>query len=173
MEGTAALDAGAVVTQERVAIEGRETTGELEARLALLGARLLERDLLKYLARELEPVPQDEAQVTWAPKLDPVRGQLDLAHPAAELARVVRAYTPDPGAFSFYRGTRLGVLRASPADGPSEEQGTLRIEAGAPQIATGAGWLRLEEVRPAGKRAMTGAEWARGLRELEGARLPS
>jgi methionyl-tRNA formyltransferase len=173
MEGTAALDAGAVVAQERVDIESHETTGELESRLALLGARLLERDLLGYLAGDLRPVPQDEALVTWAPKLDPARGQLDPRAGAAELARVVRAYTPDPGAYSFYKGTRLGILRASAAPGPAAEQGTLRLEAGTPAVATSSGWLRLDEVRPAGKRAMTGADWARGVRDLETARLPS
>ena len=173
MEGTSALDAGGVVTQERVDIEASETTGELESRLALLGARLLERDLLGYLAGDLRPDPQDEARVTWAPKLDPALAQLDLARDAAQLARVVRAYTPDPGAYSFYRGTRLGILRASAAAGPPAEQGTLRLEAGAPRVATGSGWLQLDEVRPAGKRAMSGADWARGLRVLATARLPS
>jgi methionyl-tRNA formyltransferase len=173
MEGTAALDAGAVVMQERVDIDGHETTGELEARLALLGARLLERDLLRYLTGELTPVPQDETLVTWAPKLEPARGQLDLTRDALELARVVRAYTPDPGAYSFYRGTRLGILRAAAAPGPAAEQGTLRLEGGVPQVATASGWIALEEVRPSGKRAMPGADWARGLRDLESARLPS
>lgn len=173
MEGTAALDAGAIVAQELVEIAEGETTGELEARLALLGARLLERELLVYLAGDLRPVPQDEALVTWAPKLDPARGQLDVGAPAAELARLVRAYTPDPGAYSFYKGTRLGILRAAAASGTAAEPGRLRLEAGTPQVATGSGWLRLEEVRPAGKRAMPGADWARGLRDIEAARLPS
>ncbi|MBU6424673.1 MAG: methionyl-tRNA formyltransferase, partial [Chloroflexi bacterium] len=40
-------------------------------------------------------------------------------------------------------------------------------------VAAGAGWLRLDEVKPAGKRAMSGADWARGARGLEGATLPS
>lgn len=173
MEGTAALDAGAVVAQESVGMTEGETAGELEARLALIGARLLERELLGYLSGALRPVPQDEALVTWAPKLEPARGQLDLGAPAAELARLVRAYTPDPGAYSFYKGTRLGVLRVSTAPGAAADPGTLRFDAGTPQVATGSGWLRLDEVRPAGKRVMSGADWARGLRELEGARLPS
>lgn len=173
MEGTAELDAGAVVAQERIDIGPDETTAELEGRLALLGARLLERGLLGYLAGDVRPIPQDEALVTWAPKLEPARGRLDLGAPAGELARLVRAYTPDPGAYSFYKGTRLGVLRASAAPGVAAEPGTLRVEAGTPQVATGSGWLRLDEVRPAGKRAMPGADWARGLRDLEAARLPS
>jgi len=173
MEGTGALDAGAIVTQERVGIDDAETTGELELRLALLGARLLERDLLGYLAGDVRPVPQDASLVTWAPKLDPARGQLDASAPAADLALRVRAYTPDPGAYSFYRGTRLGILRASAAPGAAAEPGTLRLDAGTPEVATGSGWLRLDEVRPAGKRVMPGADWARGLRDLEAARLPS
>lgn len=173
MEGTAALDAGAIVTQELVRIDDGETTRDLEARLGLLGARLLERDLPGYLAGLMRPVPQDEARVTWAPKLDPALGQLDLRTVASELARVVRAYTPDPGAYSFYKGTRLGILRASAAPGPAAEPGVLRLETGTPQVATARGWLRLDEVRPAGKRAMPGADWARGIRDLETARLPS
>ncbi len=173
MEGTAALDAGGVVAQERVAIGPDETAGELELRLALLGARLLERELPRYLAGGIAVTPQDEALVTWAPKLDPAQGRLDPGRPAAELARMVRAYTPDPGAFSFYKGTRLGILRASVAGGPAAEPGTLRVEAGVPEVATRSGWLRLDEVRPAGKRAMTGADWVRGLRDLANARLPS
>lgn len=173
MEGSASLDAGAIVAQERVTIADAENTGELEARLALLGARLLERELLGYLAGDVRPVPQDEALVTWAPKLDAARGQLDMGAPAAELARLVRAYTPDPGAYSFYKGARLAILRASEASGPPADPGTLRSDAGSPEVATGSGWLRLEEVRPAGKRVMTGADWARGLHSLETARLPS
>ena len=173
MEGTAALDAGPILARERLGIRDGESAGELEARLAVAGARLLERELPRYLAGELSPRPQEEHAVTWAPKLRPARGELDLARPAEELARVVRAFTPQPGAFSMFRGTRLGVLRASVAGGSPAEGGTLAIREGVPHVAAGAGWLRLDEVRPAGRRAMSGAEWARGLRHVRGARLPS
>jgi len=172
MEGTAELDAGPIVAQERTAIDEQETRGELESRLASIGADMLERDLARYLAGAITPRPQDPSHVTWAPKLDPSAGALDFARPAQELVRVVRGYTPDPGAFTSYRGNRLGVLRASVAGGAATEHGMLRIEGGVPHVAAGAGWLRLDEVKPAGKRAMTGAEWARGQR-LGGAKLPS
>lgn len=173
MQGTAALDAGPVIEQEKVAIGGSESTGELEARLALVGSSLLERRLVPYLEGRLVARAQDESSVTWAPRLDPALGDLDLARPAEELARIVRAYTPDPGAHTFFRGTRLAVLRAAAAEGAPSEQGSLRLDSGVPLVATGSGWLRLDEVRPAGKRAMTGAEWARGQRDLGGERLPS
>jgi methionyl-tRNA formyltransferase len=173
MEGTAALDAGPILAQTRTKI-GDETKGELEKRLAKLGGELLERELPRYLAAKLVRRPQDPKQTTLAPKLEPREGELDPARPAEELARRVRAYTPDPGAFVTFRGQRIGVLKATVAGGRGTEHGTLEVRSGAPHVAAGAGWLRLDEVKPAGKRAMTGADWIRGVRDLRAEeRVPS
>jgi methionyl-tRNA formyltransferase len=173
MEATAELDAGPIITQTFGNIPPSATTGDLEAMLAQRGAELLERNLGGYLGGKLRASPQPSNGVTWAPKLDRKRGELDFERPAEELARIVRAYTPDPGAYTFFRGSRVNVLRASVAGGSPAEHGTLDLRGGMPAVAAGAGWLLLEEVKPAGKRAMSGADWARGLRDLEGARLPS
>jgi methionyl-tRNA formyltransferase len=173
MEGTAELDAGPILAETRTKI-GDETRGELEERLAKFGGELLERELPRYLTGKLVRRPQDAKRVTLAPKLEPREGELDFARPAEELVRRVRAYTPDPGAFVTLRGQRIGVLGASIAGGPAKEHGSFEIRDGAPHIAAGAGWLRLDEVKPAGKRAMSGAEWARGLRDLgRDERVPS
>jgi len=173
MEGTAELDAGPILAQTRTKI-GDETRGELEERLAKLGGELLEREMPRYLAGGMVRRPQELRKVTLAPKLEPREGELDLARPAEELVRRVRAYTPDPGSFLTFRGQRIGVLRASVAGGRGTDNGVFEIRGGAPHVAAGAGWLRLEEVKPAGKRAMSGAEWARGLRDVRaGERIPS
>ena len=172
MEGTAELDAGPILAQARTKI-GDETRGELEARLAVLGGELLERELPRYLTGEVVARPQDPKHVTLAPKLAPREGELDLTRPAEELVRRVRAYTPDPGAFITFRGQRIGVLGSAVAGGRGIENGVFDIREGSPHVAAGAGWLRLDEVKPAGKRAMSGAEWARGLRVRAGERVPS
>jgi methionyl-tRNA formyltransferase len=174
MEGTRDLDAGPILAHVRTRIAAQETRGELEARLSGLGAELLERELPRYLRGELVRRPQDPRQVTLAPKLDPRAGALDFARPAEELGRIVRAYAPDPGAFTTFRSQRIGVLRASVAGGPGVAHGTFELRDGAPLVAAGAGWLRLDEVKPAGKRAMSGVDWARGLRRLsQPERVPS
>jgi methionyl-tRNA formyltransferase len=173
MEGTTELDAGPILAQTRTKI-GDETKGELEERLAKLGGELLEREMPRYLAGKMVRRPQDLKQVTIAPKLEPREGELDLARSAEELVRRVRAYAPDPGAFVLFRGQRIGVLRASVAGGRGTDHGAFAVRDDAPHVAAGAGWLRLEEVKPAGKRAMSGAEWARGLRDLRtDERVPS
>ena len=173
MEGTAELDAGPILAFERVAVGADETTGELTSRLAAVGASLLERELPRYLRGEMRATAQDDDRVTWAPKIARDETALDFQRPADELARVVRAANPEPGAFTTVHGKRVVVARASVDGGPPREHGTLQLRRGVPFVAAGAGWLRLDEVRPAGKRTMSGAEWARGLRNIDMSRLPS
>jgi methionyl-tRNA formyltransferase len=173
MEGTAALDEGPILAQERTPIGEAESAGDLTRRLALLGAALLERELPRYLARDVDATPQDGSLATLAPKLTSRDGELDFARPADELARRVRALTPEPGAWTTFRGDRLVIAGATVSGGTPKEHGVLEIHDGRPEVAAGAGWLRLEMVRPAGKRTMTGEDWARGLRGIGGARLPS
>lgn len=173
MEGTAALDEGPILAQERTPIGEAESAGDLTRRLALLGAALLERELPHYIAGELQATPQEGSLATLALKLTSRDGELDFARPAEELARRVRGLTPEPGAWTTFRGDRLVVAGATVSGGTPKEHGVLEIHDGRPEVAAGAGWLRLEMVRPAGKRTMTGEDWARGLRGIVGAHLPS
>ncbi|MBI2773086.1 MAG: methionyl-tRNA formyltransferase [Chloroflexi bacterium] len=172
MEGTAALDAGPILAQRRVPIDD-ENTGVLEVGLARIGAKMLEESLVPYLKGEIHGIAQNESHVTWAPKLDPAQGELDVTRPAVELARVVRAFTPSPSAYTFHRGRRLIIERASVTGGTPADHGTVRMREGLPHLAVGAGWLRLDQLRPAGKPTMSGADWARGVRDLEGSKIPS
>jgi methionyl-tRNA formyltransferase len=173
MQGTASLDRGPIIATATTPIDADETAGALTDRLARLGAALLERELPAYLAESTQPVAQDETLATWAPKLTSADGELRFTEPAEALARRVRAMTPEPGAWTTFDGRRLGVLRASVTGGRGAQHGTFEVRDGAPHVAAGAGWLRLDEVKPAGKRAMSGADWARGLRVGAEARLPS
>lgn len=183
MEGTAELDAGPILAQERVHIDPTESAGALTERLARVGGTLLRRELPRYIAGGLRATPQDPA-ASWAPKLTTQDGELDWSHPAEQVARRIRAMTPSPGAWTTLNGQRVGVLAATVLGGPPRENGTLLLgradpayapywgQSRAPHVACGAGWLRLDEVKPAGKRAMSGDEWARGLRG-DGLRVPS
>ena len=173
MEGTPELDAGPLLIQERTPIGESETAGELTARLAEMGARLLQRELPRYLSGELRGKAQDPRRVSLAAKLTTADGLIDWTRPSDEIARRVRGTSPDPGAYTTLKGQRFVITRASVAGGAPSHNGTVALRDGVPHVAGGAGWLRLDEVRPAGKRTMSGADWARGVRGLDGARLPS
>ncbi len=157
------LDTGPIVAQTRVSLDGGETAPALEARLASMGARLLLESLPGWLDGSLVARPQASEGVSLTRPLRREDGRLDPARPAADLERAVRAYRPWPGTFIEHGGLRLVVNAASVA--PSEdgdEPGSLVVAGEAPALATASGRLVLDNVTPAGRRPMTGAEYLRG-----------
>ena len=125
----------------------------------------------RLAAGDLEPVPQDEAGATVAPKLSPEDRWLDWARPAEELRRRVRALSPDPGASARFRGEVLKVFRARIRDERGEPGAVVAVGKDGFVVACGEGSLALEEVAPAGRKRMTGAEFVRGYRPEIGERL--
>ncbi len=151
------LDTGGVYASASTAIGSKETAGELHARLTQLGTALL----LEHLPRavEVEPVPQ-VGEPTYAEKLTVEEFRIDGSRPAEELARVVRAGNPRPGAWMVVDGKRVKIWRARPEPGDSRP-GIVRPPG---ELLTTAGVLRLDEVQPEGKPHMSGEAWMAGAR---------
>ncbi|MFL6242979.1 MAG: methionyl-tRNA formyltransferase [Acidimicrobiia bacterium] len=152
------LDTGGVYASVSTPIEPEETAGDLHARLTTLGTRLLVEHL--PLVPETEPVPQ-EGEPTYAEKLTVDEFRIDGSRPAPEVARVVRAGNPRPGAWMVVDGKRIKVWRAPPEPGDGEP-GVVRRPG---ELVTTDGVVRLDEVQPEGKPRMTGQAWMAGLRE--------
>jgi methionyl-tRNA formyltransferase len=153
----AGLDTGPVYACERTPIGDDETAGELRDRLVALGTQVLLRELPRL--PDATPVPQ-AGEPTYAEKLGVDEFRLDPARPAAELARLVRAGNPRPGAWLVAGGRRVKVWRAHVGDGGSVPAGTVDERA---VLGTARGDLVLEEVQAEGKRAMAAGAWRRGV----------
>ena len=154
------LDTGPVFARAVVPIGDSTTAGELRRELVAVGTDLLVETLPKL--RELTPEPQGEGH-TYASRLEVDEFVLDWSRPASELALLVRAGNPRPGAFTAVNGKRLKVWGAHAADGSGSSGSPGALLAGA-QVATGDGVLVLEEVQPEGKARMPGPAWAAGVR---------
>lgn len=164
------LDAGDVLLQEALTIGPEETAGELEERLAPLGARLS----LEVIRRMTEgPVPgikQDKSQATKAPKLTKEHGLIDWSRPAQAVCNQIRAMNPSPTAFTFLHEkdqppARWIVHRArpvSPAPPPLPHPGSLAEGGGRIVAQTGEGMVEIVELQPAGKKRMTAGDFLRG-----------
>jgi methionyl-tRNA formyltransferase len=162
------IDTGPLLSQAAIPIMPTDTAGSLRSRLAELGAELLLKTLPEYLNGELEPVAQEDESATYAPMLKKETGRLDLAQPAASLARQVRAYHPWPGSFLEWQGQALKIHQAHafPCDpDPSLEPGQTLIFEGLPALVTSDGLLVLDNVQPAGKRSMAGDVFLNGARK--------
>jgi methionyl-tRNA formyltransferase len=158
------LDTGPILSQRSLAINPEDTGGSLSERLARLGAELLADTLPGYLDGSLAPVPQDERFVTFAPRLDKTAGALDFQQPAADLARLVRAYHPWPGAYTYLQEQRLKILKAHAANGSGGKPGETAISGGKPAFVTTDGLLVLDEVQLAGKLPVPGEVFLRSGR---------
>lgn len=165
------LDTGPVFGSLTEPIGPHDTAGTLLGRLAQAGAGLLTATLDGLADGSLVPIPQSEDGVSHAAKLTPEDARIRWSLPAYAVDRLIRGCTPAPGAWSTFRGERLGIgpVTAYPQVGlaPGELQVTKREVA----VGVAGGAVLLGEVRPVGKRPMPAADWARGMRISEGERL--
>ena len=156
------MDAGNILLQQEMpATEG--TGGQIRALLADAGAKLLIETLLGF--DSIKPTPQDEAQVTYAPKIEKTETFLDLSKAAEELARIIRAFSPSPAARITANGFPLKILAAQAVSGTGSPGELISAtEKSGLIVAAGSGCLKLLEVQPAGRNPMAAEEFLRGCR---------
>jgi methionyl-tRNA formyltransferase len=162
----AELDAGPVYGVLTEPIRPGDTTGDLLERLSHSGAELLVATLDGIEAGTLQAVPQSAGGVSFAPKITPADARVDWKLPAHAVDRLIRACTPDPGAWTEYEGSRLklGPVSIEPADVPDLAPGEVLAGRHDAFAGTGTRPVRLGEVQAEGKRGMPAPDWARGLR---------
>lgn len=165
------LDAGPVYRQAATRIGPEETAGELHDRLATLGAALLVEVMPQILSGTLQPVPQDDTEACYAPKIGKRDAIIDWALAAVEIERCVRAYNPWPVAETRTgAGVRLRIWQAEAVAGESAAPPGTVVDAarGTIDVATGAGLLRLKRVQASGGRPMSASAYL-AAHDLRGA----
>ncbi len=158
-----ALDAGDLYRQETSEIGDAETSGDVLGRLAERGAQLLIEVLDAMAAGTALRTPQPDEGVTLAPKLTVADARIDWTRSAVEIDRQVRACSPNPVAWTTYRGERFKVWLGRAQAGTVLAPGAIDAGRRTVNVGTGRGVLELTRVQPAGKRAMAAADWGRGL----------
>jgi methionyl-tRNA formyltransferase len=151
------LDAGAMFDAVARPIALDETAEEVEHDLSVLGADLLVRVVDRLAEGRANETPQDEALVTYAPRLVKEEGLIDWTAPALTIHNKVRGLHPWPHAFTFLGADRYIVLRTSPepSSGPPRRPGTVLEAAGDRlAIAAGTGSVRVREIQAEGRRPM-------------------
>jgi len=177
------LDAGDMLAQEATDIGADETAGDVEARLAPLGAKLALQVIEQIQAGALQGHKQDPSLVTKAPKLKKEHGLIDWGRAAGQMSNQVRAMQPWPTAYTFlhrhdqpplrviiYRTGEIAVASSS-ADHPAPGCFLLPAD-NSLWVATGANEaVEIRELQPAGKRRMSAKDFLRGNKLQAGDRF--
>lgn len=156
MQMEAGLDTGPMLVTARTPIEDK-TAGELTEELAEIGAQLMVGTLIDLAM--LRAVPQDDAEATYAPKIDKAEAKIDWTSDAEAIERHVRAMAPIPGAWFELDRERIKVLEAEVVAREGSPGATLDE---ALTVACGYAALRPTRLQRAGKPAMDVEAFLRG-----------
>ena len=165
------MDAGYVIIRKSLTIGPEETAGELGDRLSKLGADTLSESLMQIETGNAKYTQQDESLVSLAPKIKKKDGLIDWNQEEEKIHDFVRGMNPKPSAYTFLIRDnikeRIIVLKTEREN--SSDNGTvitpgtiMEISSQGIRTATGSGSIRIKEVKPEGKRAMSAAAFSRG-----------
>jgi len=160
MQMEAGLDTGPMLLSREVRID-RKTAGQLTEEIAKVGAEAM----IDVLAR-LDEVPrldQPEEGVTYAAKISKEEARINFAKSPEQVERLIRAFSPVPGAWFELAGERCRILQAEIARRP----GLAAYGAGETiddqlTIGCGTGAIRPVLIQRAGRSAMRLDEFLRG-----------
>jgi methionyl-tRNA formyltransferase len=157
------LDAGPVLLRAPTPILDDETGGELTLRLSELGALAIVEALTLQALGDTQGEAQDEDLATYAPKVDRASARIDWHGGAQDVQRVIRAFDPQPGAWTVLRDLEVKLFGARVAPDVSGDPGhVLEIDEMGLLIACGVGAVRVGYAQPAGKRRLAALDWAQG-----------
>ncbi len=172
------LDAGPMLGMVSTPIGSRETTGELEARLAALSVPLTLDVISQLVDGTAQAVEQDHAAATHVGKLTKPDGRIDWTKPAIQVERHLRGLQPWPGPFTTLVTEGKPPLRMQVLDGTVVESRAtvppglvVSDDAATIIVQCGDGALRIERVHPEAKRPMSTTEFLRGRAVQSGDRF--
>ncbi len=164
MQMDVGMDTGPVYLCSRIPVQPDETAGDLCMRLGDVAAEIVRRDLVRAVAGEIEAVPQDESQASYAPILQKNDGQIDFRKPAKVVHDHVRGMSPWPGAFTTVRGKTLKVhrTRVHSSDTPAAPGTVVIADASALIVACGSGTLEILSLQLEGRKTLSAREMVAG-----------
>lgn len=167
MKMDAGLDTGPILSVRRTPILPADDSQILHDRLAQLGAALLGETIPAYIAGELLPQPQPAEGGTYAAKIKKEDGKIDWNMPAAQIWNRLRAFTPWPGAFTFFqtepKPQLLKIWRAEVIERTGRPGVVLSADKTGIVAGCGENALRILELQREGGRRLTAAQFLAGF----------
>lgn len=167
------LDAGDLIGVRRFPLDEEINAQQLHDKLAVLGADLLAVELMDYVRGNLVPTPQDESQVTLAPKIDKAEAEINWQLPAVAIHNKVRALSMGPGTSTWLNGKRIKIHKTMVSENSGtrsavETEAGVVVEVNQEFIAvhcgvhSADGLLNIYELQPESRTRMKVSEFLKG-----------
>ncbi len=114
---------------------------------------------------------QDEAKATFFKKIQKSDCKIDFSNSAEDICRLIRAMNPDPFAYCLQNGNVLNILRATAVEADGEVGWVVSADKRGITVKCGTGAIRIEELQPAGGKAMKANDYVNGRKIKAGDKL--
>lgn len=163
-----AIDTGAILLQDHIAITPNMTAGELHDKMMIVGANLLVKTLVGIFNNTIKSIPQNESiNIKHAPKIFTKDCEINWDATVTEVHNLVRGLAPFPGAITKIEGKIVKlfathIIEEKPIEPPSTFVTDGKTFA---KIACRNGYLALEDIQWEGKKRMPIQDFLRGYRK--------
>jgi len=167
---TGKMDAGPIVSQVRVKIDGEETTESLYQKLAVVSGEEISRVLPIYLGGEIQLRDQDDNKATYCKLIKKDDGRIDWHRRAGEVERAIRAFTPWPNAYTYWNDKMLKILDANVTE-KALDPGFVVTIGKSLLVGCGQDALEITRLQLQDRNPMSAEEFLNGNRDFDGATL--
>ncbi|CCB87255.1 MULTISPECIES: methionyl-tRNA formyltransferase [Parachlamydia] len=162
------MDAGDMIKKASIVVDENQSFPEIEQALCRIGSHALLEVLREIEAGASMRQPQNHDEVTYAPKIELEDCYIDWNRSASDLHHLVRAVTPEPGAWCYVevkqQKKRLRILKSQMMTSGSGQPGEiLGYGKEGLIVACGEGSLRIVTLQLEGKNAMSAEDLMRGI----------
>lgn len=161
MQTELGMDSGDILSYQQVEI-GNMNTLELTVRLSEVGSELLIKTLELIESGKVLPKKQDESLVVGCKKLSKEAAEIDWKKSASEVCAVIRAFNPNPIAYTGLNGERVKIYEAVECEGVGQPGAIIKADKGGLLVACGVNAIKINQIQAPGKRVMTAAEFLNG-----------
>jgi len=165
------IDTGAILLQDRIAIAGNNTAGEIHDTMMEVGAQLLVKTLHGLFDNSIKAVPQEQVigndTLKHAPKIFTKDCEIDWEKPCAAIHNLIRGLAPFPGAITKIDGKIVKLFLTQIIEStPTEAPGTFITDGKTfAKIACKDGYIGLADIQWEGKKRMPIIDFLRGYRK--------
>ena len=156
----AGMDTGPIYTSLPFDIDSSTNTSELLSDLASLGVQAV-LDAISQIENGENPKVQLSAGATRANKLSTEEAQIDWSQDSLAIVNKIRAFYPNPGAWTTFRTMKIKIESAKVSE-LILEPGVIALQGRSVVVGTGNGAIELLKVKAAGKSALSAQDWANG-----------
>ena len=163
------MDAGDIISQEKLTIEENDTLDIVYEKMSHLGATLLEKTLPSIINKTATRTKQDEKLVTFAYNISPEDEKIDFSKSGTEIKNLVRGLNSIPGAYCYLGDKRLKIYEVEILKSTSlKECGTIvEIDKDGIICACQDSLIKIKDIKLEGKKRCLVKDYLNGINKKE------